>query len=151
MLVDDDDMSDNPHAGGPLLSLNWKKLYNVPRPLKEFVDAPVAFIVGTLLSYLLGGIEAIVTEFLKAIDAVATAFIEVPRTAVDILTRAGGGVGEPLLSGIESVLDAFQGAAASAGPLAPLLAALALAGSIVAAAYVARWLYNRFADALVPL
>lgn len=149
--VDDDDRSDNPNAGGPLLSLDWGKVYNVPKPLREFAEAPVAFIVGTLLSYLLGGIEAIVASFLKAIDAVANAFVAVPRSAADILRQAGGGVGDTLLSAISGVLATFEGAAASAGPLGPVLGGLAVAGSIVVAAYAVRWLYNRLADAIVPL
>jgi len=145
---DDSETSD---AGGSVISIDWGSITGVPGPLKEFVEAPVAFIVGTMLSYLLGGIEAIVTEFLEAFGALANAFVYVPRSAASILQRAGGSTGATLLSAISGVLGTFETAAASAGPFAPVLAGVAVAVSIVVTAYAARWLYNRLADAIVPL
>lgn len=149
--IDDDDRSDNPNAGGPLLSLDWGKLYNVPKPLREFAEAPVAFIVGTLLSYLLGGIEAIVASFLEAIGAIANAFVVFPRSAADILRRSGGGVGDILLSAISGVLGTFEGAAATAGPFGPVIGGLAIAGGIVVGAYVLRAAWTLIVDSINPL
>lgn len=137
--------------GGGVFNVYWGNLVGVPQSIRKFATAPVSFILGALLSVLVGGIETVIAAFLRAFGALANAFVAVPRSAARILQQAGGSTGDTLLSAITGVLGTFEGAAASAGPLAPLLAGVALALTIVVAAYAARFAWTLLVDSINPL
>lgn len=146
----------------PDVKIKWKSIVNVPTPLKRFIAAPVAFMFGAFLSVFFDGLEVVVTATLDAVlfvvegDTVGSTagmlgIVDIPRLAANLLTDAGGWVGTSLTAAVGGVLLTLRGVVAAAGPAAPVLLGVILAGLIVGSALAVRWLYNRLADVIVPL
>lgn len=135
-------------GGGGGLSADWVTDY--ADIFKEFGKRPAGFILGAVLSEILGGIESIVTVLLNAIrliflgsdgriSSVGTLGIaDMPVYAASLLVRTGTVVGDAILDVVGTVLTTLVEIAASSGALAPVVLSAEIAVVLVATAWVAR-------------
>lgn len=130
--------------------------------LKDFAEAPVGFLAGVVLNVVLGGLQNITNAFIAAIYTLyegdtrgsATGSLgvaDIPRVASNVLGRVGRAAGSAILDALTGLFTAFESAAAAAGAGAPILAAIALAGVILAAAYLLRASWTLIVDSINPL
>jgi hypothetical protein len=131
--------------------IDWDSIANIPTPLKKLASAPVSFILGALLSVLLGGLEAILQAFVDAVLAIFDAVAYIPRVGSYIVANAAGGAGNIVLNALNGLFESLAMAAAYAGPGAPLLLAVIVAGVIITAAYLARIVWTLLVDSVNPL
>lgn len=129
--------------------------------LTTFAASPAGFILGAILSELLGGIEAIISLFLDAIrfmfvgsDGVPSStgtlgIADVPVYMASLLGDAGSQLGAAVMTTTQTVTGALVDVAVASGPLAPVVLSMELAVLMVVSAVVLRTLIEIAAD-VVP-
>lgn len=153
------DIVNDSSGGGDGVDLG--PLTGVADVLKTFGNSPAGFILGAVLSELLGGIEVLLTALL---DAVLFVFVgsgpgttgmlgiaDIPIFATEILIGATSGIGQTILELIGSLLGMVGTVAASAGPAAPLVVAGSIAVVAIAGAWTLRTVIDVVADAVPGL
>lgn len=130
---------------------------------KAFGSNPVGFILGAVLSTILGGIQTLVSALIDAIlflalgsdytiSATGTLGIaDIPVFAVSLVTGSAGTVVGALTSTIRELNRAAVGIATAAGPLSPVIYAAILAAAMIALAWALRTLIAVIADAVPGL
>jgi len=109
-----------------------KDLGNYSGFLIKFAKNPVAFILGTVLTVILGGIEAIVRSVVEGIwvlfvgsDPSSTdgtvGLIDIPILAADYVVSSGEFIGSPIVSWVETMSSGAVDFALEFGYLAPLV------------------------------
>jgi hypothetical protein len=120
----------------------WSLLSDNKDVLQDFLKQPTSFVLGSILSIILGGVEAMVESLLDAIWFVfvgdeagstegAMGLEDIPLTAANLIVGAGETLGMPVLEITDTVFSTIADIALLAGPFAPFVltigAALAVA------------------------
>lgn len=157
--------------GGGFLQTTWSDLslpgwltdlQSVSDTLVKFAKNPIGFILGAVLTYLLAGVEAVVTAFGDAImfvfegDTVGSTegmlgLADAPRIGADLITDAGSLAGSLITGSLSGLFTTLEAAARAAGPAAPLVIGIAFGGTLIASAYLTRILLTLARDTLWPL
>lgn len=169
--------NDTPGSGGDTetttltldaLGIGWiSDLEGVVGTLQEFGQSPTGFILGAVLSELLGGIESIIETFLNSFQAVilgsdGVLSAEIPADGTFgvadvplIVTSALGSAGSSAVKPIVSVADTLSTEAAEiasmAGPLSPVIYAGMVGLLIAALVWLLRTTISVIADAVPGL
>lgn len=89
--------------------------------IKAFTDDPLAFILGEILPWIVGGIldgwSTVLGAFLSAFEPLTT----IPSTLADPLGTAGSAILGPIVGILETLNGALVGLAQASGPFAPLV------------------------------
>jgi hypothetical protein len=158
-------------SGGGSLSVNWsaiapgwvQDLEDVSDVLLAFGRSPAGFIIGAVLSTLLGGIQAILEAFINAFrvlfvgsDGVPSAsttgtlgLADIPLVLVSNIQAAGDPVANALITVTNDIVTAGVQLAVQGGLLAPVILAGEVAVVLVVASWVGRTLVDVGAD-IVP-
>lgn len=133
--------------------------------LTAFGRSPSGFVLGVVLSTVLGGLEVVVTTVLNALNTLfvgsgpglsgTLGIADVPLLVGSLLTDVGRAIGfgtatQPgLIDVAESATTALINLASSFGPLAPVALAVIVAGLGIATAWLARTVLEIVVD-VVP-
>lgn len=113
--------------------------------LPAWIWNPRDKILGIVVAWLIAGIIAVVDEIGQAIGLVFAIVGDVPRLISRSLVDAFGKVGVSILDVVDAVLAVVADLAVSAGPFAPLLVGLAIAG----VAYVLKFVLSEVTEVIL--
>jgi hypothetical protein len=135
--------------------------------LTEFGDSPVGFILGAVLSYILGGIETVIEAFLDGFGILilggdgqvsaelgtgeTVGLADLPLTVASFLGSSGSTVLGPVIGFFGTLSTEVSEIASSAGPLAPVIYAGMVALLIAGGVWLLRTTISVLADAIPGL
>jgi hypothetical protein len=161
---DSSEIDDPGGGGGGVLSLpGW--ITDIRGVLEAFGRSPAGFIVGAVLSVILGGIETILTALLDAIILVflgsdpgrfaapneTLGLADIPAFAAGVLIDGTEPVGDAAFATIETLIGAAADVAASAGPAAPIVVAAIIGVVAIVGAVTIRTVIDVVGDAVPGL
>lgn len=138
---------------------NWLQEESIVTTLKRFGRNPSAFVLGAVLSSILGGVEAVFVAILDSIQFVfvgdsasttegALGIVDIPMYIGSLLTSSGRTVGTAFLDSVGLVVSTMADTALSFGMLSPFVLAAEMGLVIVVLYYLGKTLLKIAIDAI---